>query len=102
MHRLKVAIVGAGTLVRRFHFPTFMANPGVEIVAICDPDIDRAKDLAARAAGAKAYASLDEALASHRPDIASICSPRSTIERRREPPSARGHFDLAFRTPKQG
>lgn len=75
MSRLKVAIAGAGTVVRRFHFPTFLTNPEVEIVAICDPDVDRAKDLAARAGGAKAYASLDEALASHRPDIASICSP---------------------------
>jgi predicted dehydrogenase len=74
-HPRRVVVVGAG-LVARFWLPPLLARPGVEIVAVVDPDTRRAADAVA-AAGARSpvFGELAEALGATRPDLAAILTP---------------------------
>ncbi|MBO0883248.1 MAG: Gfo/Idh/MocA family oxidoreductase [Mycobacterium sp.] len=44
----KVAVIGAGTMANRVHYPSLMAQPDVEIVGICDLDAERLRSTADR------------------------------------------------------
>ena len=45
---LRVGIVGAGLWTERAHLPAFTHQPGVEILGVADPDVERARRLAGR------------------------------------------------------
>lgn len=45
-HRFKLAIIGAGLITQGAHLPTALSLPGVEVCALVDPVVDRAKELA--------------------------------------------------------
>jgi predicted dehydrogenase len=45
---LRLAIVGCGAVTERYHLPAVDASPEVELVALVDPDRDRANELATR------------------------------------------------------
>jgi predicted dehydrogenase len=68
---VRVAFVGAGAIART-HI-ALLAGPGEhEVVAVCDPIIDRAQ---AASPGARAYAEWEAMLAAERPDAVFVCSP---------------------------
>jgi len=46
LKKVKVGIIGAGSIARHAHVPSFTALDDVEVAAICDPKLDRAKALA--------------------------------------------------------
>ncbi len=72
---MRVGIVGAGW-VTQYHLPAWRRLPGVEVVALADPDADA---LAARAdafAIPGRYPGLDAMLADARIDVLDIASPR--------------------------
>lgn len=74
MSALKVAVVGAG-IIGRHHAAVIGEVEGLELAAVVDVDLDRAREIAIEH-GAEAIASLTEALSPGRGiDIVSICTP---------------------------
>src|SRR4051794_8648378 len=69
---LRVGVMGAG-LIAGCHVRAYAQTPGVDVVAIADPRVPKAEQLAA-SAGATACTDLDEVLALD-PDIVSVCTP---------------------------
>lgn len=74
MSKLKVAVVGCGSIARYRHLPEYAANDQVELVAVCDIVEDRAKEMAEQY-GAKAYTDYKTMLAEADVDVVSVCTP---------------------------
>jgi predicted dehydrogenase len=74
MSRIKVAVLGCGSIAKHRHIPEFAGNPNVELVAFCDIVIERAKAYAEKYGG-RAYADYRELLAAEKPDAVSVCLP---------------------------
>lgn len=73
MQHTRVGVVGAGGIASR-HIGNLMTFADVRVVAITDPERDRAEAQAARC-GAAVAATLDELLVQHRLDALYICVP---------------------------
>jgi predicted dehydrogenase/nucleoside-diphosphate-sugar epimerase len=71
---LTVALVGAG-FIAESHLAVLRQLSGVEIVGVCDPNIERAKALCRKWNIAHASASLDELTAAGKPDVVHILVP---------------------------
>lgn len=74
MSRLKVATVGAGYF-SRFHHDAWTRMPEVELVAICDRDLDKATAFQERFAIPHVFADPAEMLAETKPDLLDIAVP---------------------------
>jgi predicted dehydrogenase len=85
--RLRVGIVGAG-LIGGCHLRAYAATPGVDVVAVADPRLSKASELADRV-GAHACTDLEQVLALD-VDVVSVCTPPTT------------HADLAVRALEAG
>lgn len=70
---VRIGMVGAGAVAAR-HVRTLLAMDGVEVAAVADPALERAKELAAEA-GAAAYPNHMELLDSERLHAVYICVP---------------------------
>jgi myo-inositol 2-dehydrogenase/D-chiro-inositol 1-dehydrogenase len=70
---VRIGVVGAGAVAAR-HVRTLLAMDGVEVAAVADPALERARELAA-GSGAVAYPNHMELLASERLDAVYICVP---------------------------
>jgi predicted dehydrogenase len=70
--KLRVAIIGMGP-IGNIHARQYRANPGCELVGVCDSLRDRA-DAAAVAYGAPAFYDAEAMLARLKPDICGICT----------------------------
>jgi predicted dehydrogenase len=70
---LRAAIIGVGWIARR-HVPAIAAAAGVELVAACDIDPDRAAAVAA-ANGARAYTRWEEMFEREDLDVVWVCTP---------------------------
>jgi predicted dehydrogenase len=70
---VRIGMVGAGAVAAR-HVRALLAMDGVEVAAVADPALERAKELAAEA-GAAAYPNHMELLAAERLDAVYICVP---------------------------
>jgi predicted dehydrogenase len=79
---LKVIIAGAGMAGGELHLNSYIQIAGLDVIALCDPDLYRARSIAEQKKVPCYYSSLDEALNAHSADIVSICTPPSS------------HFDL--------
>jgi predicted dehydrogenase len=73
MRRTKIGIVGAGYIAGR-HVETLAAVPDTAVVAVCDPQRDRATTLAARC-GARAYGDYAAMLDDAPLDAVYVCVP---------------------------
>jgi predicted dehydrogenase len=71
--KVRIGMVGAGAVAAR-HLRTLLAMDGVEVAAVADPALERARDLAGEA-GAAAYPNHMELLAAERLDAVYICVP---------------------------
>jgi predicted dehydrogenase len=60
---LRVGLIGAGRIVERVHLPLVAALPGVTVAGIYDPDVARAREVAANGDGGQACRSLEELFA---------------------------------------
>lgn len=76
MKRLKVGVIGCGSIARRRHLIEYEANANVEIVAVCDLVSERAEEMAAKY-NAKAFVNYKELLASGDLDAVSVCLPNN-------------------------
>lgn len=70
---LRAAVIGAG-FIGADHAAAYAADPGAELVAIVDPDIDRAAAIAATH-GTRSYGSLAALLDDAPPEVVSVCVP---------------------------
>jgi len=68
-------MIGAGW-VTQYHLPGWKEAANTQVVAICDPDIDRARARADAFGIANTYASADAMIAAGGIDALDICSPR--------------------------
>jgi virulence factor len=59
MAKMRVAVVGLGTIARDAHLPVLRGRDDIEIAAVCDPDPERG----ARVPGVAQYADVDEMIA---------------------------------------
>ncbi|WP_438347974.1 Gfo/Idh/MocA family protein [Paenibacillus sp. FA6] len=74
MNKIKVAVVGCGTISKKRHIPEYAANPNVELVGFCDLVLERAEGYAQQYGG-RAYTSYEEMLKVEKPDAVSVCTP---------------------------
>ncbi|WHY21399.1 Gfo/Idh/MocA family oxidoreductase [Paenibacillus sp. G2S3] len=74
MSKIKVAVIGCGTISKKRHIPEYAANPNVELVAFCDLVLERA-EVYAQQYGGRAYTSYEEMLKAEKPDAVSVCTP---------------------------
>ncbi|TDL33129.1 Gfo/Idh/MocA family oxidoreductase [Jeotgalibacillus sp. S-D1] len=76
MRKIRVGIIGCGSITKHRHFPEYMAHSQAEIVAVCDLNEDRAKGYAEKA-GAKVYTSYQELLSDSSIDAVSVNLPNA-------------------------
>ncbi|MDQ1147602.1 UDP-N-acetylglucosamine 3-dehydrogenase [Bacillus sp. SORGH_AS 510] len=74
MEKLRVAVIGCGSIAQYRHLPEYKANKNVELVAVCDINEERAIEVAEKF-GAKAYTSYEELLDAGGVDAVSVCTP---------------------------
>ncbi|MFC0329369.1 Gfo/Idh/MocA family protein [Paenibacillus sepulcri] len=74
MSKIRVAVVGCGSIAEKRHIIEYAPNPNVELVAFCDPVTERAQKYADQY-GAKAFANYEDMLAEIKPDAVSVCTP---------------------------
>ncbi|MDO8884466.1 MAG: Gfo/Idh/MocA family oxidoreductase [Pseudotabrizicola sp.] len=74
MKNLKVAIAGAGA-ISEFHLKGWLAQDAVTLVAICDPDREKAQLRADEFGIAEVFTGVAEMLAATRPDAVDIITP---------------------------
>lgn len=76
MSKIKVAVIGCGSIAIHRHIPEYANNAHVELVAFCDPVVERAQAMADKYGG-QAYADYKEMLAGKDIDAVSVCTPNA-------------------------
>ncbi|ANY65283.1 Predicted dehydrogenase [Paenibacillus algorifonticola] len=76
MSKIRVAVVGCGSISKYRHIPEYADNANVELVAFVDPIIERAEGYAEKHGG-KAFADYKTMLAEIKPDAVSVCTPNA-------------------------
>ncbi|WP_449355139.1 Gfo/Idh/MocA family protein [Virgibacillus natechei] len=74
MSKLRVAVIGCGSIAKNRHLVEYNNNSQVEIVAVCDIVEERARE-AAELYQAKAYTEYETLLAEENIDAVSVCLP---------------------------
>jgi predicted dehydrogenase len=74
---LRAGIIGAGFITVRGHVPGYRAAGGVEIIALCDLNEQRAQTVAQEIGIPHVYTDYREMLATEKLDIVSVCSPNA-------------------------
>ncbi|CAG9620796.1 Gfo/Idh/MocA family protein [Sutcliffiella rhizosphaerae] len=74
MNKLRVGVVGCGSIAKHRHLPEYHANQNVELVALCDVVLERAEH-AVETYGGKAYSNYQEMIDREELDIVSVCTP---------------------------
>ncbi|MGG0335518.1 Gfo/Idh/MocA family protein [Priestia aryabhattai] len=74
MAKVKIGVIGCGSIAQHRHLPEYKMNEQVELVAVCDINTERANSVAQQY-GVKAYTSYEELLASGTVEAVSVCTP---------------------------
>lgn len=91
MKRVKIGIIGCGAVTRRHHLPVLTVNKKVEIVALCDQNIEAARNVSKRYGLSCMIFDQPEAIFKNNEiDVVDICTPGKT------------HFDLAQQALENG
>jgi len=75
MEKLKVAIIGAGSIAEMGHLPYYQKHPQVELVAIVDKNLKRVQYMREKYSISKIYSSFEEMVNDIKVDAVSICTP---------------------------
>ena len=75
--KLRVAAIGCGAIGQRRHIPEAFANPHVELVALVDPNLDRAKEVAAKFGNPPTFDDVAAMLAEVKPDVVVVGTPNA-------------------------
>jgi predicted dehydrogenase len=78
--RLRVGIVGGGAIAQVAHLPTLKKLKSVEVVALCDIDLPKARALANRFGIPDAHDDIEDLLRTPGIQVAVICSPNHLHE----------------------
>ena len=81
---VRVGVLGAGTWARAAHMPGYRRDPRCRIVAVCDVEIDRARDAARQFDAPTATADPRDLFHRDDIDLIDVCTPSHT------------HFELAW------
>ncbi|PZD97482.1 gfo/Idh/MocA family oxidoreductase [Paenibacillus sambharensis] len=76
MSKIKVAVIGCGSISKYRHIPEYAANSNVELIAFCDIVAERSQHFADEY-NAKAYTDYKELLEKEKPDAVSVCLPNA-------------------------
>ncbi|MBC1343699.1 Gfo/Idh/MocA family oxidoreductase [Listeria welshimeri] len=71
----KVAIIGAGQVAEKVHSAYYKTRDELELVAVCDPSMERGEEFRVKNGFQKHYATAEEMFAVEKIDIVSICTP---------------------------
>ncbi|WP_257349672.1 Gfo/Idh/MocA family protein [Pseudalkalibacillus decolorationis] len=74
MSKLRVGVIGCGSIAKHRHLIEYNDHPDVEIVAVCDIVEERVQEVAG-IYGTKSYTSYEELLATENIDAVSVCLP---------------------------
>jgi predicted dehydrogenase len=74
MAKVKIGVIGCGSIAQHRHLPEYKMNEQVELVAVCDINTERANNVAQQY-GVKAYTNYEELLASGTVEAVSVCTP---------------------------
>lgn len=74
MKKIKIAVVGTGSICEGAHMPAYMKRDDVEVIACADIDFPKAKAFAEKFNIPAAYASVEELLANCKPDYVDVCT----------------------------
>ena len=77
---IRVGVIGAGAIAQVAHLPALRRMAGVEVVAICDNDIAKARALAGRFEVRDSYDDIEDVLRYASVDAAVICTPNHLHE----------------------
>ncbi|MDC0703057.1 MULTISPECIES: Gfo/Idh/MocA family protein [Priestia] len=74
MAKVKIGVIGCGSIAQHRHLPEYKMNEQVELVAVCDINTERANSVAQQY-GVKVYTNYEELLASGTVEAVSVCTP---------------------------
>ncbi|HOJ10195.1 MAG TPA: Gfo/Idh/MocA family oxidoreductase [Clostridiales bacterium] len=77
MDKVKVAIIGCGTIANSAHIPAYVNNPDVEILYFCDIIQERAQAAVAKYGVGKAVTDYKQVLADPAVEAVSVCTPNN-------------------------
>ena len=75
MEKVKVAVIGCGTIAKSAHIPSYMNNKDVEIVYFCDIIKERAEAAVEKNGCGIAVTDYKEVLADPQIEAVSVCTP---------------------------
>ena len=75
---VRVGVLGAGAWAKFAHIPGYLRDPRCELVAIADPELERAKEFAAEFGIPNVYASHEALIARADIDLVDVCTPSAT------------------------
>mgnify|MGYP000306634631 CR=1 FL=1 len=73
--RIKVGVIGCGAIAQRRHLPEYRERKDVEIIAVCDFHLSRAKEVSEMFGVKNAYDRHEQLLADKEIEAVSICTP---------------------------
>lgn len=71
----KAGVIGCGSIAQHLHLPGYMRTPDVDLVAACDPEPERHKEVRKIRKDLHVYRDHKEMLARERLDVVSVASP---------------------------
>ncbi|MBC1549539.1 Gfo/Idh/MocA family oxidoreductase [Listeria sp. FSL L7-1434] len=71
----RVAIIGAGQVAEKVHAAYYKTRNELELVAVCDPSMERGEEFRVNNGFEKHFATAEEMFATEKIDIVSICTP---------------------------
>ncbi|MGH7703895.1 MAG: Gfo/Idh/MocA family protein, partial [Gemmatimonadales bacterium] len=77
---LRIGVIGAGAITQVAHLPLLRKLKGVEVVAICDSDLPKARALAERFQVRDAFDDMEELLGYEELDAVVVCTPNHLHE----------------------
>ncbi|WP_078435093.1 Gfo/Idh/MocA family protein [Metabacillus halosaccharovorans] len=75
--KLRYGLIGAGSNAEKKHLSNYLSLPNVELVAICDVNIENAEKIAEKYKIDKVYKSYKDMINSEDLDLVSVCTPNS-------------------------
>ncbi|MBB6675098.1 Gfo/Idh/MocA family protein [Cohnella nanjingensis] len=75
MEKIKVAVIGCGTIANSAHIPAYMANPNAEIKYFCDIRLERAEQAVEKYGVGQAVADYRTVLNDPEIEAVSVCTP---------------------------
>ncbi len=76
MSKVKVGVIGCGSIAKHRHLPEYHAHPNVDIIAVCDCVPERAQAVA-QTYGAKAYTDYIDLINQEEINAVSVCTPNA-------------------------